>query len=368
MKHLPIQSKLAAGARWGAWVLVVCILWRNGVFSQPEQHVDALGCLGLMTLYIVLWTLQLRSLTRRATDSSPLILYDVVLSLLPVWFTDGWRSPFLPFAASALILPTLYRGWRGGLPVAAFFMLIDQLILWTTSETPAEIASNGVLATLIWIGRVLLPFGIVFGLSGGIHIGFRLRQRLRRRQPAPPTLRHDFPSVQTMLESAGVEREPGYTRSSSDDSPSTRLWVKDRASQQTLERRQPTSIQAALQHLVADLRAANVAVTVQVEGNEQQLPLQIHDLLTRATEVALDNILLHAHARNATVALSIKDDAAQLRVTDDGIGLFDGTAEPPGYHQLKRLRFRSQELGGALRVEEREEGGVILELQVPLVV
>jgi hypothetical protein len=368
MKRLPIQSKLAAGARWGAWLLVVVILGRSGVFSQPGQNVAALVWLGLTTLYAGLWTLRLPSLTRRAADSSPLILYDVVLSLLPVWLSDGWRSPFLPFAVSALILPTLYRGWRGGLPVAGFFMLIDQLILWTTSQTPLAIVSSGVPATLSLLSRVLLPFGVVFTLAVGMRGALWLRRRVRRRRPAPPAPRREFPSVQTMLESAGVEREPGYSRAAADDTQPARIWGKDRASQQTLERRQPASIQTTLQHLVAELRAANVAVTVQVEGDERQLPPQIYDLLIRATEVALDNILLHAHARSASIVLRIGDDAAHLCVADDGIGLFDGTAEPPGYHQLKRLRFRSQELGGALRVEEREEGGVLLELQAPLTV
>lgn len=368
MKRLfPIQSKLAAGARWGAWLLVVLILWRSGVFDQPRANASLLLWLAYTTLYAALWTRLLHRLSQRASDSSPSLLYDVVLSMLPVWLSNGWNSPFLPFAASALVLPTLYRGWRGGLPVAAFFMLIDQLILWTTAQTPPMITASGLSDTLALLGRILLPFGLVFTLAAALQLGRQFQSRVRR-QPELPTARREFPSVQSLLESAGVDRETSFSRTSTDDTQPARIWGKDRASQQTIERRQPASIQTALQHLTLDLRAANVAITVQIEGDERQLPPQIHDLLVRATEIALDNILLHAHARNATVVLRIIHDAAHLRIADDGIGLFDGTAEPPGYHQIKRLRFRTQELGGKLAVEEREEGGVMLELQVPLIV
>lgn len=367
MKRLPIQSQLAAGARWAAWLLVLLMVWYSNAFAQPGQAVQPLLWLGYTTVYAVLWTRVLPRFTLRVSDSSPVILYDVVLSMLPVWLTGGWSSPFLPFAVSVLILPVLYRGWRGGLPVAAFFMLIDQLILWTTAHTPVMLATSGLPSTLALLGRILLPFGVVFGVALSVAASLRLRRWLRQRRPLPPTVRREFPSVQSMLESAGVDREPGYSRSTTEDSQPARIWGKDRASQQTLERRQPASIQAALQHLMPDLRAANVVVAVQIEGDERLLPPQLLDLLTRAIEVALDNILLHAHARTATINLCVGQTSVMLRVADDGIGLFDGTAEPPGYHQLKRLRFRTQELGGALRVEEREEGGVQVELEVPLI-
>lgn len=366
MKRLPIQSRLAAGARWAALLLVLVMLWRSNALAQGAQQVPSLIGLAYLTIYTLLWTRLLQRLTLLATDSSPLLLADVALSMLPVWLTDGWTSPFLIFGLSALVLPTLYRGWRGGLPVAVFVMMVDQLTLWTTSATPVMIVNSGLTPTMLLLGRTLLPFVIVLLVAQGARAWPWLR-RLRRRPPASPAARREFPSVQSMLESAGVDREASYSRSSADDPPAPRIWSKDRAGQQTIERRQPASIQAALQHLTPDLRAANVALTVQIEGDERQLPPRVQELLTRAAEVALDNILLHAHARAATVMLRINHDSAQLRITDDGIGLFDGTAEPPGYHQLKRLRFRAQELGGALRVDEREEGGVLLELQVPLV-
>lgn len=366
MKRLATTHVLAAGARWLAWLLAIALLWNRGSFTSPAADVRPWLWIGYITLYMILWTRVLPRLMQRALDGSPLILYDLVLSLLPVWFSGGWTSPLFVFALSVLVMPTLVRGSRGGLPVALGFLICDQLILWTTTPNPWQISIQGWQASLELVGRTVLPFGMVFGLVGLIALQRRFSpHQQRQRAVTQVTRQQEFPSVQVMLESAGVDTGTSYSRDPGDAQPA-RSWSKDRATPQTIERRQPASIQAALQHLVPELQAANVELNIHIEGDERYIPPQVHDLLTRATEIALDNIILHAHARTADVSLRIMRDAALLSVGDDGIGLFDGTAEPPGFHQLKRMRFRAQELGGVLHVEEREEGGVVLSLQVPL--
>jgi signal transduction histidine kinase len=118
--------------------------------------------------------------------------------------------------------------------------------------------------------------------------------------------------------------------------------------------------------LRSDLESSQVMLTLRLDGDERSLPPQVHALLVRGLEVALDNVSSHARAKTCEVDLRMAAPVATLRVVDDGIGLFDGTAEPPGFHQIKKLRFRVQELGGSLLVEEHDGGGVCFDLRVPV--
>lgn len=364
MKPLPKNYVFALSVRWGAWLLVVALLTGSGAFARLASNGWPLIALMYATMYTILWTRVLRKILVRTNDGSVIILYDLVLTALPVLLDGGWGSFFVLLPLSVLILPAISRGWRASLPVAASFLAIDQAVLWATTPNPWQISAQGTWASIMLLGRTLLPFGVVVGVAGVAQI-LRWARVRRRRATKPPAMQWEYPSVQSLLDSADIRAGAAYGRIAADEAP-MRAWGKERASQPTLERRRPASIKMALQHLVPDLEAAGIAVTVHTEGEEQRLPPRIHELLTRATEVALDNVIAHAHARSVVINVQITHEDASLVVCDDGIGLFDGTAEPPGFHQIKRLRFRTQELGGTLQIEDREEGGVGLRLQVPL--
>jgi hypothetical protein len=358
---------LIAGARWAFWLVTLALVWRSGALIQPESDTQPLLWMSYLTLYTLLWTLQLPRFVARAREGSVIVLYDLLLSALPIWFSGGWSSPFLPALISVILVPAMVRGWSGGLLVAAAVLAMDQTILWTTALNPWVLASNG--QSLALLGRTLLPFGVTAAivLSGELWRWWRDARRHRARQARLP-LRLEYPPVQSLMERPGDDAPLTYDRPARSEPALARTWSKERASQSTLERRAPATVQAALRHYMADFQSAGVILALQIEGDERQLPTQIRELLIKAIEIALDNVLSHARAREAQVALEMTPGAVALRVCDDGIGLFDGTAEPPGFHQIKRLRFRAQELGGELRVAERDEGGVELHLQVPFVV
>ncbi|MDQ5852232.1 MAG: ATP-binding protein, partial [Chloroflexota bacterium] len=82
-------------------------------------------------------------------------------------------------------------------------------------------------------------------------------------------------------------------------------------------------------------------------------------------EVGLDNVRCHAHTREAEVTVATDETNVLLIVRDHGTGLLDGTAEPPGFHQIKRLRYRIEEVEGTLNVREHEAGGVVVTARVP---
>lgn len=371
MKRFPKNYLVAAGARWGAWLIVLGLLLNSGTFAQAGYDALPLVFFAYITFYGLLWTQQLPRLLTRVSDGSVIILYDLLLSMLPVAFSREWSILFLPFALSVLVVPTVSRGWRGGALVAATFLAIDQIILWTmplwtNALTPLQLAAQSRGQNLALLSRTILPFAVVTITAASVELlqWFRLR-RPRPTRPSIAAMRRDYPIVRSMRDDNDVV-PPTYRRNSDDQPEALRAWGKDRANQSALTQRSAVTIRAALEHLQPELAAANVALTVEIDGDERRIAPQVHDLLTRALEIALDNVISHARARTATLLLQLRQEHATLLVTDDGIGLFDGTAEPPGFHQIKRLRYRVEELGGALDVTEREEGGVAFKLRVPL--
>lgn len=363
MKRFPDTWRVATGARWSAWLLVLILLWWSGAWERLAADASPLLFFAYITIYAALWTIQLPRLLTRVSDGSIVVVYDLVLSLLPVWITGGWGSPFLPFALSVLIVPAVRRGWRGGLLVAAMFLALDQLILWTTPTNPLVIAGRGMWSNIGLLGRTLLPFGVV-AASVITAEGWRwYRRRTARRARSLTQREHrNPPSLRLPVDHGDA---PPF-RSGGGGGAMARGWNGDRAQPSTLERRVPTDVQGALKHLRSDLASSAVALTLRLDGDERSLSPQVHALLVRGLEVALDNVVCHARATSVEVDLRMSAPVAVLRVVDDGIGLFDGTAEPPGFHQIKKLRFRVQELGGSLLVEEHDGGGVCFELRVPV--
>lgn len=371
MERLRSLYAIAVVARWAGWLIALGLIGRAGAFTAPGQHLFLLSLGVVVTAGMLLWTQVARRWIAQIADGTVMVLYDLGVSLAPVVFSGGWRSPFLPLALSTLVAPTVSRGLRLGLPLATLlalvnlchFLLTDALQRAVTalaygSAPPAWSAVLRELALLA--GWSALPFGVVLITTwstlllrhsqerGRHHAGM---SRVPRVERASPARRH--------------EALPLYHRAAP-DAPAPRPWTRERGSQPAVARRSAASIEATLRAYRAELEAAGVALVVELEPNpDQQLTPHARELLSRALEIALDNVLSHAHARQVTVALHRLDGALCLRVIDDGVGLFDGTAEPPGFHQLKRLRFRVQELGGLLWVDEHERGGVVFELRLP---
>jgi signal transduction histidine kinase len=121
-----------------------------------------------------------------------------------------------------------------------------------------------------------------------------------------------------------------------------------------------------LETIAAELRR-NSGVDVVVSAIESpDLPTEIVVELLAVTREGLSNVARHAHATRASVELAIAESAAQLTITDDGIG-FEVDAERTGAHQgLDNLRERAERLGGRAMVESRMGEGTRIMLRLPL--
>jgi signal transduction histidine kinase len=144
-----------------------------------------------------------------------------------------------------------------------------------------------------------------------------------------------------------------------------------------------------LQRLIADLRPShlddlglssalrwyastlqervNLKVHVEIMGEERMIPSPVKIALFRIVQEALTNVVKHAQARTAHVALTYADESVDARITDDGRG-FDmdatGSAKRVSWG-LKGMEERTSLLGGKFKVLSRIRAGTTVEVSIP---
>jgi len=102
----------------------------------------------------------------------------------------------------------------------------------------------------------------------------------------------------------------------------------------------------ALPALVAGVRNAGLAVTLQEDGESRQVPPDLAATAYRIVQESLTNTVKHAVANSAGVLLRWRNGALHLEVRDDGRGPA-GDGEPGG-HGLAGMRERVAAAGGEL--------------------
>ncbi len=94
---------------------------------------------------------------------------------------------------------------------------------------------------------------------------------------------------------------------------------------------------------------------------EVEVPRDIAANLLVVVREGLSNVARHASATEVVVEVELGEECV-ARVTDDGIGL--PPEVPTGGHGLSNMRHRAAAVGGDFAVNERREGGTILEWRV----
>jgi len=147
-----------------------------------------------------------------------------------------------------------------------------------------------------------------------------------------------------------------------------------------------------LQHLMADLRPshlddlglpaalrwyaakieerADLKVGVEISGTEQPIAEPAKIAMFRIVQEALNNVMRHAEAHNASISLQFADEAVRVSIRDDGRG-FDlaqlrrtqSSARPP--LGLAGMQERAALLGGAVNVRSSPGEGTVIEAFVP---
>ncbi|MCZ2813238.1 sensor histidine kinase [Modestobacter sp. VKM Ac-2979] len=124
---------------------------------------------------------------------------------------------------------------------------------------------------------------------------------------------------------------------------------------------------AAIDQLVADVRASGLAVDLIVEGDPRPLPAGAQLAAYRIVQESLTNVLKHAGpAGRAWVRLHWRPDALELAVLDDGRGASAAIVESDGQGQgLLGMRERAALHGGRLTAGPRTGGGFGVHASLP---
>jgi signal transduction histidine kinase len=102
-----------------------------------------------------------------------------------------------------------------------------------------------------------------------------------------------------------------------------------------------------------------------VEGDHTAVPAAVDVSVYRIVQEALTNVLKHAGAARAEVAIGCADEAVTIEVTDDGTRAPGGRAQAGG-HGLVGMRERVAVFGGELRAGPRPGGGFAVRARLPL--
>jgi len=124
----------------------------------------------------------------------------------------------------------------------------------------------------------------------------------------------------------------------------------------------------ALRDLVARTRRSQPEVTLElnVELGDATVSSEVALALYRVAQEGLSNALRHGQAHRIELTVTAADGALTLTLRDDGRGLAPDWAKRTGHYGLRWLAERVEALGGELRVEAAEPGGVHLQSRLPL--
>lgn len=120
---------------------------------------------------------------------------------------------------------------------------------------------------------------------------------------------------------------------------------------------------ADIEALAEQIRRAGLTVVVAIEGPPQALPAGVELAAYRVVQEALTNVLKHADAGHAQVAVRYMPGALEVEITDNGRGA--GAPARAGGHGLVGMRERVALYRGELVAGGRPEGGYRVRAWLP---
>jgi signal transduction histidine kinase len=113
-------------------------------------------------------------------------------------------------------------------------------------------------------------------------------------------------------------------------------------------------------------RRTGLKCTESIPDSELQFNPEAAIGIFRVAQEALTNILKHAEATSADLAIAIEDDTFILKITDNGKGIRSNRLKTDTSHGLAAMRHRIAALGGRWEIKSPSTGGTIVLAQIPL--
>ena len=133
------------------------------------------------------------------------------------------------------------------------------------------------------------------------------------------------------------------------------------------KRQLETQLTSLLSQMRSRVKALGEETTFElVVSGSGKVPSRIKEIIVRAAQEGLNNVIKHAHASRAVVTLGLFEDAVTLDVVDNGCGL-SASPRPSGRDHgfgLNGLRGRVEAVGGTMNLESGE--GTALAVRIPL--
>ncbi len=131
--------------------------------------------------------------------------------------------------------------------------------------------------------------------------------------------------------------------------------------------RRDEGIDAALDALAGPLRSRGLAVRIDTRV-ERPLDHDTEEIVYRATQEALRNVVRHAAATAVEISLSANGDGMKLTVADDGRGMSAADLaeqRAAGHMGLALLADRVQSLGGQVAIASEPGRGTRVSVEIP---
>lgn len=110
---------------------------------------------------------------------------------------------------------------------------------------------------------------------------------------------------------------------------------------------------------------SGIPVSLDIQGDINNLPENFRICLYRAIQEALTNCLKHAHATSVTIALTREEDLVSASIRDDGAGFFLGKLRTRGLG-LVGMEERVRDLQGELTIMTKPRQGTLVRIELPL--
>jgi len=132
------------------------------------------------------------------------------------------------------------------------------------------------------------------------------------------------------------------------------------------ETRSPAPGLAQLERVIASTTAAGLDVRLDVTGEPRDLPTGVDLAAYRIIQESLTNVIRHARAATARIAIAYRRADLVIQIEDDGRGVDEHGPPAPGGNGLLGMRERAAALGGDLEAGPLAVGGFRVRARLPL--